>query len=76
MQPEPQRRGDPGCPLSLAPNQFLEEGLSREVCLLAPPAAPEARGPSPALVSLFLLLREAKESGVNSLGMRAALPWA
>lgn len=36
-----------------------------------PRACPGGRGPSPALVSLFVLLGEAKESGVNSLSMGA-----
>lgn len=46
-----------------------EEGLSTEVCLLLPSSLPERAQvkvpmrPRPASVSLFLLLRDAKESG-------------
>ena len=45
------------------------EGLSGEVCLWLPPSLPKrlqakaSMRPSPAFISLFLFLREAKESG-------------
>lgn len=73
MRPEPQRLRDPGCPLSLAPNQSLEEGLSRGVCLLAPPSCPRGHW---AQACLGFPVFSPKDSGVNSFGMRATLPWA
>lgn len=72
---EPQRLGDPGCSLSLAPNQFQRRGtFQRSLPPGSSEPAQETIRPSPALVSLFLLLREARESGVNSPGVRPALP--
>lgn len=72
---EPQRLGDPGRSLSLASNQFQRRGTFQRSL---PPGSSEPTQetvrPSPALVSLFLLLTEAKESGVNSPGVRDGLP--
>lgn len=59
--------GSPGCPLSPALSQFLKKRDFPEKAVywlpLSLPKRPSARvpmKPSPALVSLFLLLREAK----------------
>lgn len=73
MQPEPQRLGDPGCPLSLAPNQFLRRDFPGEFASWLLRAALEDTG---AQVCLGFPVFAPKESGVNSLGMKAALPWA
>ena len=74
---EPQRLGASGCPLSPAPSQFPkqrdfpEKSASCSPCACPRDYRPSSpRGPAPAFVSLFLFLREAKESGVNSPNTR------
>lgn len=70
MRLEPQRLGDPECLLSLAPSQFPNQrDFPEKSASWLPPSLPRRLQAKvrmrlgPTLVSLFLLLREARESG-------------